>query len=119
MFLDLDFLDKFDRSRILDFSGCLDFVGFFKDLAQTRFFFRTLDFGFSLDLSSFILTGRAFLGTLDSNHLSIILNITNIQSDRNGCKRINAIFLHCCFYGLSRRSPIGKPVFYLIFLGTS
>jgi hypothetical protein len=62
MFLDLDFLDKFDRFRILDFSGCLDFVGFFKDLNQTGFFFRTLDFGFSLDLSSFILSDGLFFG---------------------------------------------------------
>ena len=67
MFLDLDllgigFCDKFDRSRIRGFSGCLDFLVFFKDLNQTGFFFRTLDFGFSLDLSSFILSGQLFFG---------------------------------------------------------
>ena len=66
MFLDLDLLgfgfsDKFDRSGIQGFSGCLDFL-VFKDLNQTGFFFRTLDFGFSLDLSSFIRSGLAFFG---------------------------------------------------------
>ena len=59
--LGFGFSDKFDRSRIQGFSGCLDFW-FFKDLNQTGFFFRTFDFGFSLDLSSFIRSGLAFFG---------------------------------------------------------
>jgi hypothetical protein len=95
------------------------FLVFFKDLVQTGFFCRTLDFGFSLDVSSFIRSGLAFLWTLDSNHLSIILNDTNIQSDSSQCKRINAIFLYCCIYGHFRRIPMEAAVFYLIFLGTS
>jgi len=54
MFLDLDllgfgFCDKFDRSGIPGFSGCLD-VGFSLDLVQKRLFFRKLDVGFSLDI---------------------------------------------------------------------
>jgi hypothetical protein len=53
MFLDLDLLgigfsDKFDRFRIQVFLDAWILV-FFKDWNQTGFFFRTLDFGFSLD----------------------------------------------------------------------
>ena len=98
MFLDLDllgigFLDKFDRSRIQGLSGCLDFFGFFQGFESNGILLSDVGFWFFFGFNSFILSDKAFLWTLDSNHLSIILNNTNIQSDPNGCKRINALFL--------------------------
>jgi hypothetical protein len=58
MFLDLDLLgigfsDKFDRSG---FRVSLDvwILVFFKDLNQTGFFFRTLDFGFESLINSYL-----------------------------------------------------------------
>ena len=99
--------------------GLLDFGWFLSRIGNQLVSLRTLDFGFSLDLSSFDL-GLVFLRTwIGIAYQSYLLNDTNIQSDSNQRKRINAIFPGCRFYGYFRRTTNTIPGLSLISLDAS